>query len=195
MKRRRNASGQFTGGSVTGGTGDVKPQLMTVFIPRGASTSDYSTVEVPVPRIIMSTAGTATIMEILKLYWYISVSDLADSDQVSAGFLSYRSLRTTNDATTLARYMEDTFNPSSFGNVIQSSVETTTGASVQSFPQTVDLTDSNGNGILVAVDRFFATQGQFSNTVTSDAAVKILYRMVNVGITEYVGIVQSQAVG
>ncbi len=198
-KRRRTATGQFaseSGGSVTGGTGDIKPQYLTVSIPAPAGGNDFSVVKVPIPRIIMSQNNRATVMEILNVDWYLAIADLADSDVVDMAYLSFRQLRDTNDPTLLSAFGNDFADSSSFACVLQSSVETgTSGASVRNMPISVNLTDRNGNGVLVAVDQIFATSGAFSNTVASLTSCKILYRMVSVGITEYVGIVQSQALG
>ncbi len=59
-------------------------------------------------------------------------------------------------------------------------------------PIVIDTTDTDGNGILVATDRLFIVGGNLSGIVAATYVAKIMYRLVEVGITEYVGIVQSQ---
>lgn len=59
-------------------------------------------------------------------------------------------------------------------------------------PQTIDMTDSEGNGVLIATDSIFIVSGAVGNIVPGQAVAKVLYRLKEVGIQEYVGIVQSQ---
>lgn len=55
------------------------------------------------------------------------------------------------------------------------------------------MTDGAGNGMLVATDRLTMVYGDVASAIVSSCSVHILYRLVEVGIEEYVGIVQSQA--
>ena len=59
-------------------------------------------------------------------------------------------------------------------------------------PVIIDLTDNNGNGLLIATDKLFIVFANLNGTVVGSAVAKVKYRLSNVGITEYVGIVQSQ---
>jgi len=60
------------------------------------------------------------------------------------------------------------------------------------WPVRFDLTDQNGNGILIATDQIFVVMAHLGAAVNAQATAKVTYRIVNVGIQEYVGIVQSQ---
>ncbi len=64
----------------------------------------------------------------------------------------------------------------------------------QQFPIHVDLTDSNGRGILVATQTIIVHGANTSGTAATNRTytAKCGYRLVEVGIKEYVGIVQSQ---
>jgi len=54
------------------------------------------------------------------------------------------------------------------------------------------LSDSAGHGVLIATDNIYV-QIKSQNTVsTNDVRLKIFYRWKNVGLQEYIGIVQSQ---
>lgn len=196
-KRARAADGTFrsSGGSVTGGTGDIKPQILTATTPIPGGADDYSSVEVLVPRMIIQTTGQANVMEVLKVWFYIGIRDFADTTKTSGAFLNTRQTRITSEATNISEVMSDVANPSTFASVYYQSVITTSGNTRIVNPFVVDLTDNNGNGILIATDRFFFTSFDVSGTTAQEATVKILYRMVNIDIYEYVGIVQSQSVG
>jgi len=100
--------------------------------------------------------------------------------------------RTTGSVSTLASAEGDVAEPRTFAFVIQNRTIITEGSSGIQYPIRIDLTDRNGNGILVATDRIVITQGSVGNTALGGAIAKIGYRLVNVGIKEYVGIVQSQ---
>jgi len=191
MSRKRGSDGRFktSGGSLTGGTGDVKPQIMTVGVPASTGINDYQVVEFNVPRIIMGSRDSATVMEILRVWFYVGIQDASDASSRLSGNLSTALIRNQDDPVSLASMVNDVINPTVFA----AAWEDRQGASFsQSLPMTIELSDNNGNGVLIATDKIFVTMGMLANTAVSDGVVKILYRMVNVGITEYVGIVQSQ---
>ena len=66
------------------------------------------------------------------------------------------------------------------------------GTAVSIMPISVDMTDNNGNGILIGTDKLFIVGGAVGDSTAGNTICKMLYRLVNVGITEYVGIIQSQ---
>ncbi len=193
-KRARAADGTFrsSGGSVTGGTGDIKPQQLTVQLPE-VLTADYGVVEVPTPRVILSFTGAATVMEILKVWWYVGIEDFLDPNRTAAAYLSFRQIRATGETINLGTLANDMDSPTIFAAVILSSTAIgASGVGTNTYPMTIDMTDNNGNGFLIATDKFFATHGTIAGTLPVKATVKILYRMVNITLAEYVGIVQSQ---
>ena len=87
---------------------------MTIRIPPPAGTGDYSIQTVNVPRVILSFTGTATVMEILKVWWYVGINDLADNDIINGGYLSFRSIRGQDAAASLATIAADMEQPSVF---------------------------------------------------------------------------------
>ena len=191
MSRKRGTDGRFktSGGSLTGGTGDVKPQILTVGVPASGGINLYSVVEFNVPRIIMGSRDSATVMEILKVWFYVGIQDASDPSSRLSGNLSTALIRSQDDPVSLVTQVNDVINATVFASVWADRQ----GASFAVvLPLEIDLTDNNGNGVLIATDKIFVTTSMLANTVVSDSVVKILYRMVNVGITEYVGIVQSQ---
>ena len=189
MSKRRRTSG----GSVTGGTGDIKPQILTVSTSATAGVADYAVAQVnlPVPRFgTMKTK--ATVFEILRIDYYPNITDAADVSSTEAAFMSTQALRTQNDTCSLVTLAEDVLDPVGFGFVMQTTSVSTNGGWTKEYPISYDFTDQNGNGIIIATDRLFFHIGSVGNTAVGTGAAKILYRLVNIGITEYVGIVQSQ---
>jgi len=86
----------------------------------------------------------------------------------------------------------DAISPLNFGIAIVNRILTTSGAAGVTYPVTIDTTDGAGNGMLVATDRMFIYGGAAGNTTAGRYTAKILYRLVEVGIQEYVGIVAGQ---
>ncbi len=188
MKRARTS-----GGSITGGTGDVKPQIFTMDSGTAGAVADYTVnqVALPVPRF--GTLKTkATIMEILSVNWYVNIEDILDASSSNFAYLTTNTTRADADTATLASAALDVTDPKTFAFVIQNASLTTSGFAITEMPQTINLTDSNGNGVLVATDKLFIVFGNVGGTAVGSAVAKVKYRLVNVGITEYVGIVQSQ---
>jgi hypothetical protein len=178
---------------VTRGTGDVKPQIMTISTGVAGGLDDYVTsqAQLPVPRF-GAQRNLATLFELLWVDWYIANQNLADTLVTEWAFLSTSVSRQDADTSTLATLQEDIDDPRTIAMAIKNVVFTTSGASEVSMPKRIDLTDSNGNGFLIATDRIVITQGSVGNVAAAGSTAKIGYRLVNVGVQEYVGIVQSQ---
>lgn len=189
MKRARTS-----GGSFTGGTGDVKPQILTITTGEAGAIDDYVTAQsaLPVPRFgAMKTK--ATIFEFLSVDWYINVENASDETvHADFAFLSTVITRTSGATSSLDSFANDCIDPRNFACVYKGISVLTSGTNVIEFPIHVDLTDNNGNGILIATDKIVVTGGSFSPAIVGSYTAKILYRLVNVGLQEYVGIVASQ---
>jgi len=188
MKRARTS-----GGSVTGGTGDIKPQVLTIGTSASAGTDDYSVAQVnlPVPRFgTMKTK--ATVFELLKIEYYPRIADTVSVTKIYACFLATQALRAQSDTCTAATLAADVLDPVVFAYVLQANTLTTSGDTGIHYPLSIDMTDQNGNGYVIATDRLFFHVGSVGDTTVGTSAAKLTYRLVNIGITEYVGIVQSQ---
>lgn len=186
-----------SGGSLTGGTGDVKPQFLTQTTPIPSGNSDYAVVEIILPTQILSAPDDdmAVIFEVLRVDWYLGIRDETDSANTVFGFLNTRVTRATDDTCNVSTIGADLSDPGSFAAAYRHRGVVVEGGAVLTLPISVDTMDGNGNGILVASSRLFMIVGSINNTAPSEATVKILYRMTAVGIKEYVGIVASQAIG
>lgn len=96
------------------------------------------------------------------------------------------------ETATVGSFAVDAVSPLNFAMAIRNRVQTTSGASAVTMPIHIDMTDGAGNGFLVATDRMFIYGAGVGNSVAGTYIAKILYRLVEVGITEYVGIVAGQ---
>lgn len=192
MKRKR-LNGKSSGGSVTGGTGDIKPQILTITSGAAPAAAQYvsASTALPVPRF-GARAGKATIFEFLWVDWYLNVADFGDTVNDAWGWLSTAATRANGVSSTLATLNADILDPRAFALAIVNKTLTTSGSTSTTYPIRVDLTDSNGNGYLVATDKLVISNGSVGNTAVGEAVAKVAYRLVDVGIDEYVGIVQSQ---
>lgn len=173
MKRRRAES-------LTGGTGDVNPQWLSIVATESAADTT-TTVQQTLPIQRLRTQGKAQVMEILKVAWFFPSSGEIDSS-ISA-FLS-----TTSFGTTATTFSE----PRVLDGRQAEALLTTSGTFKREEPVFHDLTDGAGHGILVATDSIFI---QVQSAATSSAVpvrLKILYRFKDVSVEEYIGIVQSQ---
>lgn len=189
MKRARTS-----GGSLTGGTGDVKPQIFTIDTGIAASTDDYvvNTFNLPIPRFgTMKTK--ATVFEILAVDWYLNLRNITDDQTIEAGYLTTgTTAHFDGETATQVSIMADVTDPKVFATAILGVGFTSSGQSSQIYLIHINLTDNNGNGVLIATDRLTIVGANVVGTNGGSYTAKILYRMTNVGVAEYVGIVQSQ---
>ena len=191
-KRARTASGAFAG-ALTGGTGDVKPQYLTVKTERASGLNTYiiNQFALPVARI-GAVRDRATVVELLRVDWYEGLHDTGDGNHLEWAFLSTVTDRTDGETSDANSSSVDAANPLTLAMVARNHFILTTGGHMAVWPQSVDLTDGAGNGVLVATDRLTIVYGNSGGNSVSQGIAKILYRLVNVGIAEYVGIVQAQ---
>lgn len=178
---------------LTGGTGDVNPQwFVTTFKSLGTTYGDAST---PMPIQRLPSRGRSQVMEILKVQFYnlnlisAPLHIVAGTDAACRFYLTTKSNGTTEPT-------------GQTGAVICSkslsvaSVAASTASIDWAFEDFIDLTDGAGHGILVATDTIFVgciqTNANSPFTAGGAIAARIFYRMKDVGIQEYIGIVQSQ---
>lgn len=193
---------------MTGGTGDVNPQWMTIGITIPAPGNVQRIVPVPIARLPEHN-GRAIVMEILKIFWdsghqVLAATEAAGSSQRTAALLlstnsspfniasnaDYNSVKVSG---TLIDYYEDS------QYAVWSGTSGNAGYSELFRDPTVhDLTDGQGHGVLVATDQMFltglcSTISNNANTTPLSGVCRILYRFKEIGLTEYIGIVQSQS--
>lgn len=177
-------------GSLTGGTGDVNPQYINMTVTQSAAdTTTTLTQALPIQRL--PTGGKAQVMEVLKVFIQRptgqAIASATEAVDVYQLFLS-----TTSFGTTATSFAE----PRVFASDEMEIRGAFTAAGTYGFPferkREIDLTDGSGHGLLIATDQIFA-QGVSSGTGAANVwRIKLYYRMKNVRVEEYIGIVQSQ---
>jgi len=188
MKRRKTS-----GGSVTGGTGDIKPQYFTFGTATATAGDDYQLQQQTLPIVRPSTsAGEATIMEFLSVDYYPNVANMADTASTVFMCLASNIDRSSGDTPTLATIAQDIADPRTFGAVVSTRGFTTSGSVEYQYPIHYDFTDDNGNGMLYASDQVFLVGASIADAATGFYTAKLKYRYVTVTLIEYIGIVQQQ---
>jgi hypothetical protein len=176
--------------SLTGGTGDVNPQWMHLyFTPTTPGTTQTQAFITSLNRYPQR-GGRATVMEILKVYWWYSdtpaVAGAAEVTKLYIGAI------TTQDhgVVDVTWAFQDCIDMLYIEN---QGAFTAAGTYMVNCEHIIvhDLTDGAGHGLLVATDTIYA-QLQGGATFATGFRAKILYRMKNVSLTEYIGIVQAQ---
>lgn len=185
MKRTR-------GDSLTGGTGDVNPQLLTLTALTLTATDTFTIQQqsIPITRI-PARGGKAVVMEVLKVYFDMPAPSGGNFTATGQTILAYVQLSTSRVG------LIDSTDP----NVFAFSDTDTRGAftaggsyayTQNNSPVVIDLTDGAGHGLLVATDSLFFSANTVNYSVAATFVCKILYRFKEVKLEEYIGIVQSQ---
>lgn len=175
--------------NLTGGTGDVSPQLITASITMSAAnTFTETTIATPVSRIA-TRKGKAMVLELLKTYWDLPVKD----NNYAAGGES--SLVTADLSVSPAAGLAVS-SPLILSVVNKEYRGAFTAAgtysSVQVEPVVVDFTDGAGHGVLIGTDQIFIGLTTTNFAGAGSCTCRILYRFKEVSVEEYIGIVQSQ---
>jgi len=165
---------------LTGGSGDVNPELFRCQLP--ANNATVTSTQFPLPIQRLNNRGRAMVMELLKVIYTLPSAVSTDAVNEINICLS------TSDrgAATVARPTDqgvlDVFRWATTVN--------TSGAVTLESPCYHDVTDGAGHGLLVGSDSLFV---QHSNSgINTTADVTIIYRWKNVGYQEYVGMLQEQ---
>lgn len=175
---------------LTGGSGDVSPQYFVVpaNTTSAANTFTEAAIPTPVPRNKVQ-GDRVTVMEFLKVYFNNAEPDnnpAAGGSVVSAtAQISSSSLTTTSFGNTKVLAFCEKIVRGAFTAAGSYGMEITD-------PYVWDCTDGNGHGILVATDNIYFGVNTSGFTGTATFTARILYRMKNISLPEYIGIVQSQ---
>lgn len=184
-KRPRVAKDQLTGG-----TGDVSPQLISGIVTQsGVDTTTSAQIALPINRI-PGTGGAVTIIELLKIYGNFSNFTNTAAGETSS---TQTAFFTTQNFGATATTLQD---PATIVVLAEErrGAFTATGSyfTLNDGMRVQDLTDGAGHGVLIATDNMFVQLVTAGTGGTNSLGFKILYRFKKVSLVEYIGIVQSQ---
>lgn len=176
-----------TNKEITGGSGDVNPQHLRVVVTQ--ATADANTivsVPIPVPRQSLK-PNRSLVMEIHQILFDFAtlLPTLPTLDTTFLGVVSTDSAALTGDPRTLANSHVDT-------NVTAAVTSSDAGIGQFLMPLGIPMNDGAGHGVLVATDRLFFRCDSIATGVIQTLIFTVLYRMKEVSLAEYIGIVQSQ---
>jgi len=156
-----------------------------VTVVRGMASEFDSPTSINLPKPVIGTSKSqATIIEMLKV-WFYSAHNSTQNSALNI-YLSTRSVE---------QDFSGHIDPATIASVCKLVHRDGSGSVAimdQNWPVEIDLTDDAGHGVLVATDKMYLSVVSEGTGDTNDVTCRILYRYKTVGITEYVGIVQSQ---
>lgn len=177
--------------ALTGGTGDVNPQTIGIYLAQ-ATLNSYVHTAITIPRPQMLTKGKATVMELLRatIIW-------PDVQAAAAGIAYGRSFIGLSTKLGLSAPL-DLDEPACIFNRQRVHVNafTALGSLYTVFERNQDFefTDGAGHGILIGADTLFFSLLTNGFAAPTHIHGKFYYRFKTIGLAEYIGIVQSMAV-
>ncbi len=162
---------------------DVYPQFMSFSTTMSATdTTTSERVQMPIAR--RPGAKKVTVIEVLSVSIDIAGDTFAAGD-ISTVLLSFRdpgevAVPTFSDPNVWFFYNSNT-------------VVTTSGLAFVQMPWKNRYDTGGGKGFLIATDSIFTQVSSASQAGPLTAHFKVLYRFVEVGLQEYIGIIQQQS--
>ena len=172
--------------TLTGGTGDVNPQILTITATQtAADTTTIIQQPLPIPRY-PTAKGRNLVMEFLWVDYYdiIATTTAANTTQLITITTNPTAFANSLTAIQDARLLDAWWRVVTFATAV--------GFLEKPVERYQDLTDANGHGILVAADNLYVGTYSTGTTYANSAVIKLAYRWKEVSLEEYIGIVQSQ---
>lgn len=178
-----------------GGTGDVNPQWMVTNVLATPASGAYADVATVLPRERLPYGNRSQVMEVLKVQFIphpaLAIAMTAATFTSMRMYLSTKTFAATEPslaqgAGTIVAYKAVT--------VANTAAAPAVNMNISNAWESINLTDEAGNGVLVATDSIVLGMANtaFTFSGTGNIAARIQYRWKNVGLQEYIGIVQSQ---
>jgi len=170
---------------------DINPQWLSFsFIPGTPGTTQTWALALPQNRLLQPRPNEAVVLELLRVQW--GIPGIPDVDDVTETAYFMQGAITTRDHGTTAV----TFGMTDLIDIVAVEFQGawTAGGSYALVHHRVDdhdLTDSSGNGPLVATDNLFIQlygAAEFALVING----RLLYRFRTVPLSEFIGMVQSQ---
>jgi len=173
---------------LTGGSGDVNPQYFIFTVTQtGADANTKQAQQLPIPRL-PTREGKNLVMEVLEVEYFLGTPTTPAAGN-TATFVAAVSTNPNLLATGL-QIAQDPRTQSFWANAV--STITAEGVIDQEVQHEDDLTDRAGHGVLIATDQLYFQVASTNTAQPNTVVFRLLYRMKEVSLVEYIGIVQSQ---
>lgn len=175
--------------ALTGGTGDVNPQYLLATVT-GTGGDGFAAVKISIPifRGQGNSQRKVTVMELLKTTWDFSSLSNNESNMTATLMTSFMNDPDASGTSIVDRQSISVKSSSTDGTI-------PVGAyTLSSQPFFHDLTDGAGHGILVATDAMWLGLSSSNLGFSATCTLRLMYRWKEVGLEEYIGIVQSQTI-
>ena len=160
---------------------DVYPQFMSFRVVETAANT-FTPVRIQLPVARRPGAKKITVIEVLNVLMDLNGESFLAADAVTV------TLQFTTSAT------GQQLNNSNVWYFFRFAVtQLTSGTTIDYGPKEMRYDTGGGRGFLLATDSIFATVVGSSQTGAVTANFKLLYRFVEIGLEEYIGIVQQQS--
>ena len=160
---------------------DVYPQYMSFSVAE-TTANTFRSIRIQLPVARQPGAKKITVIELLQVLMQPTGEEFANGDIWDAA-LGFRTAAT----------MPDLSDPNLFYRVNRRITVATEGATVTQEPLIQRYDTGGGRGFLLATDSIFAMVDSDSISTAVTAHFKLLYRFVEIGLQEYIGIVQQQS--
>ena len=171
---------------LTGGTGDVNPQVLTIqLVQSGANVDTIRAVPIPVPRL-NSQANKSLVFELLQVVCVIHRLPNVDALNQNQQAIATIGLGTVAAGTGFPQTIfQSRFNSEGNGVPLTSAVWF-------NMKDKTSFRDGSGRGILIASDNLVFRLRGINMLFPNIADFRLLYRFKQVALQEYLGIVASQ---
>lgn len=199
-RTRRRYGGRAS--TLTGGTGDVNPQWFNIDSPVNMTDANPVVAQgvsaeyvVPIVQSSMMKAGRNSVMEILKVQFYVSGTMGTVNPNYRVG-VTTRS--TSSSGGDLIPTKPHVLAATAFTALACLGGNGAAAGTQFNCTYELNLTDEAGHGVIFAGQKLYlgiestAASGTNTTPATTSVRAKLLYRWKNVSMTEYIGVVTSQ---
>jgi hypothetical protein len=192
---RKRAAVTDDPGKLSGGLGDVNPQVLKMTVTQGTNDQTVIASYQLGPSFIQGGGGKAIVIEVLKFQWDMDISvsiTATDNYQVfacvysgnnSPAMTNLADIQASKHSGQVITYYERNVND-----------YTTVGVDITEAPAMYDMTDGAGHGVLIppgALNLKISTKALQATGGVNVAFVWMFYRFKQVSLEEYFGIVQT----
>jgi len=156
------------------------------------ATAVYSVQEVILPTVPNVSKTESLVMELLRVRWIFDVVSSGSASQKAGGFLSFNTVRESNEVANNTKIIEDVIETANFAFATTSTEFTTSGSRTYQPDITVDLTDGKGNGLVLATRKLDVVIGRQGGTNNDGMRAELFYKLKRIKNTTFTAILGQQ---